>query len=254
MPGKFYGDANANRKPERLIGTYAVTGTQFDSSQITVDTTTGTITITNHGLNNGDKVGFNVAADNSNSEPPRNGQGSGTTLYVINSTTNTFQLSTSSGGSALSFTTTGSGSGWKLSKYAASSISFSNIPYKRVRLKLRGWALVETGASGVALTWNGATTTSNLKIPTSSTGKPDFFDLDVIIEINNTGSFYTTTSKGLGYARGQLSNGGVNIGGGTYLITNRLTSDPVNVGTLNITFYGAGNLCSGTTAEVYALE
>lgn len=64
---------------------------------------TNTITITSHGLSNGNKVVF------SSTDTVPGGLADGTQYYVVNKTSNTFQVSTSIGGSAVSITSVGSG-------------------------------------------------------------------------------------------------------------------------------------------------
>lgn len=239
---------------ERLIAKYIATGVSWDSSQITVDTTADTLTITSHGLVNGDTVGFGVSGDINNNEAPRvSGQTSGTTLYVINATTNTFQLSASNGGAVLDITAN-NGSGWKLFKNNVSTITFSNINYKKIRLKLRGWAFVGSGASRVSVRRAGASNVNNFAMPVSSSGRPDFFDGDIIMEVNNTGGLYTVSIKGQANVRGQLSGGGVNIATAVWGYSERYTSDPVNLGTVDVTIFGVGSINAGSTVEVYALE
>lgn len=69
-----------------------------------VDAGTDTITSAGHGLSDGDPV----PVSNTGGALPA-GLAAGTTYYVINSTADTFQLSTSEGGAAVDITDTGSG-------------------------------------------------------------------------------------------------------------------------------------------------
>ena len=67
-----------------------------------VNTTSETITYNGHGLNNNDTVTYNNGGGTSIT-----GLTSGNQYYVVNSATNTFQLSLTSGGSAINLTGTG---------------------------------------------------------------------------------------------------------------------------------------------------
>jgi microcystin-dependent protein len=69
----------------------------------TADAGTDFITAVSHGLSNGDRIFVGTT----NTLPA--GLSANTVYYVINKTTNTFQLSTSSGGAAIDITTTGTG-------------------------------------------------------------------------------------------------------------------------------------------------
>lgn len=258
MPGKFFGDANANRKPERLIGSTTVLGTSWDSSQITFSTATATndtLNITSHGLVNGDQVGFGVPVDGNNTQIPWCGQTSGTILFVVNATTNTFQLSTTTGGTALSFTATG-GSSYKLFKNTGITvITFTLSAYKKVRIKQRGWGPVTSGASKPTFRRNGDNSAIlNMGVLTAGSSRSDFFDTDVIMEYNNTNGLYTFGFKGMQYVRGQGSSGGVSVNSGAYAYTQRETSDSKTLGTIDCMFYGTGWYAGGTTVEVYAIE
>lgn len=77
---------------------------QADSQTITsVSTTAETITKSAHGLNNNDVIGFTTTGTLPSPLAIN------TSYYVVNKTTNTFQVSTSLGGSAVDLTTTGTG-------------------------------------------------------------------------------------------------------------------------------------------------
>jgi hypothetical protein len=77
---------------------------QFDHAEIpklaTLDSATDTVTITSHGRSNNQTVRFYA-------ETLPTGLSESTTYYVRNPTANTFQISTSSGGAAVDFTTNG---------------------------------------------------------------------------------------------------------------------------------------------------
>lgn len=84
-------------------------GTMFAS----VDYTTDTITVTAHGLQNGDRVYFTTygtlpapLVGGSPSDPE------GQTYFIVSKTTNTFKVSLTSGGSAVNLTNNGSGTSY----------------------------------------------------------------------------------------------------------------------------------------------
>jgi hypothetical protein len=68
----------------------------------TADATTDTFTDNSHGWSNGDPV---IVTNNSGSQP--SGISVGVVYYVVNSATNTYQLSATVGGAAINFTTNG---------------------------------------------------------------------------------------------------------------------------------------------------
>jgi hypothetical protein len=79
------------------------TGTPLTTAiAVTFQDTSDTVTLNSHGLSNGDIVSFATIVTTT-------GITVGTPYYVINSTTNTFQVSTSSGGSVVALTTNGTG-------------------------------------------------------------------------------------------------------------------------------------------------
>jgi surface protein len=69
---------------------------------VTFQDTGDTVTLNSHGLENGDEVSFATIVTTT-------GLDLNTIYYIINKTTNTFQVATTSGGSALPLTTDGSG-------------------------------------------------------------------------------------------------------------------------------------------------
>lgn len=83
-----------------IKGRYGISSGEDD---FTADTGNDTLTSNSHGLSDGDSV----FVDSTGTLP--GGLSANTVYYVINSTLNTFQLSTSSGGSAVDITSTGSG-------------------------------------------------------------------------------------------------------------------------------------------------
>ncbi len=70
---------------------------------VTADAGTNKINLTAHGLSNGDRVKFRAS---SNGSVP-GGLAEGTLYYVVGAAANDFQVSTTSGGSAIDITTTG---------------------------------------------------------------------------------------------------------------------------------------------------
>lgn len=81
----------------------AVQGTDFTFAPSAVNISTNTITIPSHGFVNGNTVTFY------SSEELPDGLFAGSPYFIINATTNTFQVSTTTGGSAVTFTSQGFG-------------------------------------------------------------------------------------------------------------------------------------------------
>lgn len=112
----------------RKVAEYTHSGNvEFDISQITVDVTNNTFTFPSHGLTTS-----SMLTPLSNTQGNSNVSGGltlGTRYYVVNPTTDTFQLSTSSGGAVIDITSVGDATGWKFEKTIATSpnVSFSNI-------------------------------------------------------------------------------------------------------------------------------
>lgn len=87
-----------------MATTYKVLGQLNPTTQaVTFQDTGDTVTLNSHGLSNGTPVSFTSIT--STTEITAN-----TVYYVIGATTNTFQLASTVGGSALALTTNGSGS------------------------------------------------------------------------------------------------------------------------------------------------
>jgi len=92
------------------------TGTGITTgAAVTFQDTGDTVTLTNHGMSNGDMVSFSVITTTT-------GIVINIIYYVISATTNTFQVSATSGGSALALTTSGSGT----LKYNAKIVTINN--------------------------------------------------------------------------------------------------------------------------------
>lgn len=98
--GSSYDIASYTTLHPVLLGKYGLD----NATTFTADNTTNTYTATSHGLSDDDVV----YVDSSASDLP-NGLIANTIYYVISSTTNTFQLSTSSGGSAVAISDDGTG-------------------------------------------------------------------------------------------------------------------------------------------------
>jgi hypothetical protein len=88
------------------VGLYTRTVHTIDATNAAVvDIATDTITVTGHGLSNGDQVLYTVSAG----QTDIGGLTSGTTYYIIGATANTFQLAATSGGTAITLTALGTG-------------------------------------------------------------------------------------------------------------------------------------------------
>lgn len=97
----FFAGRNMHFRNNRILG--SGTEEEFDPSSA-VDTGTDTITINGHGF----RTGYNVVYSNGTGSDI-GGLTDGNEYYVINATTNTFQLSATEGGSAINLTSTGTG-------------------------------------------------------------------------------------------------------------------------------------------------
>jgi len=94
-----------------------------DGSTFTADSTTETLTSNGHNLTNGDQVYFTNAAG-----ALPGGISLSINYYVVGKTTNTFQISTTSGGSALDITSNGSGTNsWHVYLSDAKQIPMLNV-------------------------------------------------------------------------------------------------------------------------------
>jgi archaellin len=134
---------------QTMLGTFLPIGGLFPVAA-TVDATANTFTITGHGLANGDPV--EVWAIGSGSSLP-SGLAAQTTYFVVNKTTDTFQVAASAGGSAIDLTSTGSG------VYVTKRANWMN--YKITSDQIIAAALTVTGifaASGTAMITNGGST------------------------------------------------------------------------------------------------
>lgn len=95
-------DITVNTNTSLITGMY-VTGTNLGSTKsVTFQDSGDTVTLTAHGLANGKKVAFSAITSTT-------GILTYTTYYVVNATTDTFQLAATEGGAALALTTDGSG-------------------------------------------------------------------------------------------------------------------------------------------------
>ena len=128
------------------------TGTGITTgAAVTFQDTGDTVTLVSHGLSNGDMVSFSVITTTT-------GIVINTVYYVISATTNTFQVSATSGGSALALTTNGSGTlkynakivtintnvSVVLDRPAATTAAGSTLAFRILNTSqatLRGWAI-----------------------------------------------------------------------------------------------------------------
>ena len=108
--GDFASASGWTYKPNWSFGTgaakHAAKQYTFDATDVAVvDDTTDIITITGHGLSDGDRVKYTVTTG----ETDIAGLTSGTTYYVVSATANTFKLAATSGGTAIDITAQGTG-------------------------------------------------------------------------------------------------------------------------------------------------
>lgn len=111
-----------------------------------VNVNTDTITAAGHGLKNGDVVQYGATgaiAELTN----------GTSYYIINKTTNTFQLATSFGGSAIGFTTTGS-NGQTFTKIGQAATAYATISSSGIKINNEDvYTTVFASGQGVVGSW-----------------------------------------------------------------------------------------------------
>jgi hypothetical protein len=109
-----------------------------------LDIATGTFTLNNHGLANNTRIfgtiNLNQIGVDLATILPTNLVYT-TEYFVVNATQNTFQISTTSGGSALTFTTTGDLTRWHFEVGNTNTITFTGLaPYKRLTVYILGFA------------------------------------------------------------------------------------------------------------------
>ena len=123
-----------------LIARIEINNLTYDASQITVDTTTNTITIQNHELVDGDRVAF-VTRGNFNNVPVT-GKPIGHWYVVANSQSNSFTLNDENG-NAITFTTSGATSegSYNLQKLQYYNLRFTDIYKQQLRV------IIKTGVS-----------------------------------------------------------------------------------------------------------
>lgn len=122
-----------------LITTYTY-NSNTEIAPTAVDTGTGTFTKTAHGLNNGDRI-FPVLNYNAGQIYAIGTYPTGLTqvkFYVVNKTTDTFQVSLTSGGAAVTFTGAGDLTKWHFEKAAATSISITGLSQTRMKAIVKG--------------------------------------------------------------------------------------------------------------------
>ena len=108
--GDFAAGTSWTKSPNWTIASGAAEHSEkqytIDATDVAVvDDTADTITISAHGLSDGDRLTYTVTSG----ETAIAGLTSGTTYYVVTSTTNTFQLAATSGGTAIDITAVGTG-------------------------------------------------------------------------------------------------------------------------------------------------
>ena len=150
---------------------YSASGLANTDGPVTFTDSTDTVNRTAHGYTNGQTVQFyNIVSTT--------GITAGQTYYVINATANTFQISTSSGGSAVALTTDGSGTllPYKIATVTitpttgGSTFSTINLTPKHSQTGLvngysNNWlelliSSTETGTTGT-ITWGGSSSTTS---------------------------------------------------------------------------------------------
>lgn len=162
----------------KILSTYAITGTfpRDNAADFTANASTNILTSSGHGLNNGELINFTT------DDTLPGGIGSwddGFFYYVINVTTNTFQIALTPGGSAIDITSTGSGTHtWYTDTNKV--VITHNLGY------YSGWLFNYTGSTGLD---------GRNKVNFMSDGT---FYLDVRIYLNTT-EIYISTSFGRGY-------------------------------------------------------
>lgn len=128
------------------------------SATYTADAGTDVLTSAGHGLSNGQIVRLD-----STSFPP-GGLSLGTNYYVINKTTDTFQLSLTSGGSAIDITTAGSGTQTWISNFKTPDLR-GRAPFGKDDMGGTAANRITSGGSGIignVLTSTGGTETHTL--------------------------------------------------------------------------------------------
>lgn len=128
---------------------------KWSASQINIDNTTNTVTINGHGLTSTDLITVLFDGTYSDNNPDRNipsGLTAVTRYYPINITTNTFQLSATSGGTAISLGTVYAYENWRMEAtvYSNGNVTLNNLG------GLKRFRLVTYGASqnSVSLSFN----------------------------------------------------------------------------------------------------
>ena len=121
---------------ESLVASVTVTNTLWDSSAISIDTATGTLTIVGHTLINTDRVAFvNLRYDTNSNMPSVQ---SGREYYVVNMSGNTFQISETSGGAAIPIPSVGTNTYWQLEKLSTTQVAFTGLTHSKMRVRIVG--------------------------------------------------------------------------------------------------------------------
>lgn len=212
-------------------GTYTVSASQtVSSTTVTATTTPGVVTVTS-APSNGDVVTFSTTG------ALPTGLTAGTDYYVINRTSTTFQVSATSGGSAIAFSgtqsgvqtaawrtlvnTSGSQSGTHTETTSSVALGYKNTAKLTVDLggnttatgslsgtSLSGNAATGTGASGtwgINISGNAATSTAATALSTAAGSAPSYaarawvnFNGTGTVAIRASGNVSTITDNGAG--------------------------------------------------------
>lgn len=144
MTVKYIGEGSINNGLfSKLIASYTLTPTYFLDSAVTVDATGNTFTITGYTPTAGDKFLFWITANLYNTNPIPAPLSPGFVYYVVNPIGSSFQLASTSGGTALDITGTGTAGKWRMERPTnISSITINNLPNlksAKIVLKNGGW-------------------------------------------------------------------------------------------------------------------
>lgn len=175
-----------------LVASYVVEGTNIDCSAIVLDIVTGIFTSTAHGFVDTDEVSIQshytqlvpTCAVNSTTS-------SGTRLYVIEATENTFKLSATSGGASLTWTYEGvtTAGYWSIGKSSIATVTFTGL--SAGAYILRGYGHMHGGgASSPVIDVNNAYAYGKHTVDIPTANRVDWFDFDLRITVNAAGNFW----------------------------------------------------------------
>ena len=133
----------ANYASGKPLGSVTITNTKWTGEQITADATANTITIIGSGLANGDRVVFVPLIGDYSVVPTAIRPGYA--YYVVGVVEDAFQVSLTSGGAAVDFTSAGTSASYQIEKVTINSIDITGLTTDSCRLILSG------GISGVSV-------------------------------------------------------------------------------------------------------